>query len=141
MPLADLVKISDEECEFLFPGIDEAKAAQILMDSYGIGLLIITKAKYGCSAYINGKRYDSYAYDVKTIDTTGAGDSFWAGVLLRLLESGKPAASLSDNEIADMLSFANALGSLVTTKRGAIAAIPSREEIEECMRHTPLLCL
>ena len=46
-----------------------------------------------------------------------------AGVLLRLLEAGKPVEALSDAEITDILAFANAIGSLVTTKRGAIAAI------------------
>lgn len=139
MQLADLVKISEEECEFLFPGLCEEDAANTLINTFGITLLVITKAKHGCSAYINNKKYNSFAYDVKTIDTTGAGDAFWAGVLLRLLESGKPVSSLTNDEITDILSFANAIGSLVTTKRGAIAAIPSREEIEKCMREIPLL--
>ncbi len=139
MPLADLVKISEEECNFLFPRDSEDDAAKKLMDLYGLQMLIITKAKHGCVAYLNGNKFISLAYDVKTIDTTGAGDSFWAGILLSLLELKKPIADLSSDEISRTLSFGNALGSLVTTKRGAIAAIPTRDEITRCMAETKLL--
>lgn len=134
MPLCDLLKISDEEQRFLFGDLPEQEVGRRLCEEYGIQLAVITKAKDGCTAYLKDRRFDSPAYDVKTIDTTGAGDSFWAGVLLRLLEIGKPICQLTDQELRGMLSFANALGSLVTTKRGAIAAIPSRAEIEECVR-------
>lgn len=130
LPLCDLLKISDEEQHFLFGDLSEDQVGQKLCGEYGIRLAVITRAKDGCTAFAGGRRFDSPAYDVKTIDTTGAGDAFWAGVLLRLLEIGRPAEQLQDGEIRDVLRFANALGSLVTTRRGAIAAIPERKEIE-----------
>ncbi|MCI8601530.1 MAG: carbohydrate kinase [Oscillospiraceae bacterium] len=139
LPLCDMLKISDEEQRFLFDDLPEDAVGELLHSQYGIALAVITKAKNGCTAYLNGKRYDSPAYDVKTVDTTGAGDSFWAGLLLRLLESGKQLDMLSDSEVAGMLQFANAVGSLVTAKKGAIAAVPSREEIEACIREGKVL--
>lgn len=136
LPLADIVKISDEEQRFLFGEEPEDSIGERLCAS-GVSMLVITKAKAGCTAYINGQRYDSKAYNVKTIDTTGAGDSFWAGILLKLLEADKKPANLSEEEIKAMLDFSNALGSLVTATRGAIAAIPTMEEIESCIANTP----
>jgi pimeloyl-ACP methyl ester carboxylesterase len=75
---------------------------------------------------------------VRTIREDGF-DAFWAGLLLRLLALGKPVAALADGEIDEILAFANAMGSLVTTKLGAIAAIPTRDEVEYCISNTPLL--
>lgn len=130
LPLCDMLKISGEEKEFLFGELDEDEVGRKLNGEYGIPFAVITKGREGCTAFVNGRRFDSPAYDVETIDTTGAGDSFWAGIMLSLLESGKRPEELTDEELAAMLTFANALGSLVTTKRGAIAAIPERGEIE-----------
>ncbi|MBQ4051717.1 MAG: carbohydrate kinase, partial [Oscillospiraceae bacterium] len=131
LPLCDMLKISGEEKEFLFGDMDENEVGARLNGEYGIPFAVITKGKDGCTAFVNGRRFDSPAYDVKTIDTTGAGDSFWAGIILNLLESGKRPEEMTDEELAGMLQFANALGSLVTTKRGAIAAIPEYSEVEE----------
>jgi fructokinase len=131
IPYADVLKISDEEYTFLFGDEPEEVVGKRLNEQ--TPFVLITKAKAGCTAYVNGARYDSQAYDVKTIDTTGAGDSFLAGILYHLVNCGKPIASLTPDEIRHMLDFSNALGSLVTTKRGAIAAIPTFEEIETCM--------
>lgn len=130
---ADILKLSKEEVEFLFGKVEDHTICKELTEKYGIKLVLITKAANGCYAYCNGKDYHSYAYDLKTIDTTGAGDSFLAGIIYSLLHSGKDIESLSDNEINEMLDFANALGSLVTTKKGAIPAIPTIQEINRCM--------
>lgn len=139
LPLCHLLKISDDEQNFLFGTEPEEEVGRRLFEEYGIILTVITKAKQGCSAFLNGRKFVASAYDVETIDTTGAGDSFWAGLLLRLLELNKAPDTLTDEEMEDVLRFANALGSLVTTKRGAIAAIPTREEIETCIREGKLL--
>ncbi|MBR6791396.1 MAG: carbohydrate kinase [Oscillospiraceae bacterium] len=130
LPLCDMLKISGEEKDFLFGEMDEDLVGEKLNNEYGIPFAVITKGKEGCTAFVQGRRFDSPAYDVKTIDTTGAGDSFWAGIMLTLLEKDKRPEDLTDGEMTEMLRFANALGSLVTTKRGAIAAIPERNEID-----------
>ena len=130
---ADILKLSEEEVEFLFGKVDDHEICKELSKKHGVSLILITKAADGCYAYVNGRDYHSYAYDLKTIDTTGAGDSFLAGVVYCLLHSSKDIKDLSDSEVSEMLDFANALGSLVTTKKGAIPAIPSIEEINRCM--------
>ncbi len=130
---ADILKLSEEEVEFLFGEVEDHQICKELSQRHGIKLILITKAADGCYAYVNGRDYHSYAYDLNTIDTTGAGDSFLAGVVYRLLQSGKDIGDLSDGDVSEMLDFANALGSLVTTKKGAIPAIPTIEEINRCM--------
>lgn len=141
IPLADVLKISEEEAEFLFDESDCVKAADIIGERYNIPFIIITRGPKGCFARVNGKDYDSYAYDLKTIDTTGAGDSFLAGVLYQWIKSGKEMTDLTEEELTYFFDFANATGSLVTTKKGAIPAIPSLEQIIDCMQKEPKLIL
>lgn len=138
---ADIVKISEEEAEFLFGETDCAKVCDIIYKKYNTSVIILTRAAKGCNALINGKAYTSKAYNLITIDTTGAGDSFLAGMLYNLIQFNKNIENLTDQEIAYMLDFANATGSLVTTKKGAIPAIPTLNEIRECMRKEPRLII
>lgn len=138
---AEIFKISEEEAIFLFDETDCGKVCDIIYKKHATKMIIITRAKNGCYAMINGKSYSSYAYDLKTIDTTGAGDSFLAGVLYNLLKLDKKIEMLTNEEITYMLDFANAIGSLVTTKMGAIPAIPEINEIYACMRTEPRLVI
>ena len=64
---------------------------------------------------------------MKTIDTTGAGDSFFGSCLDWILETGLD--NLTEQQLADMLLFANAAASIVTTRKGAIRSMPTREEV------------
>lgn len=139
--MADILKISEEEAEFLFGSADCEQAAALIFEQHHIPLIIITRGPKGCYALVNGKGYQSYAYDLKTVDTTGAGDSFLAGVLYQWLKLNKPISQLQEQEIEVMFDFANAIGSLVTTKKGAIPAIPSIEQIEACMQFEPKLMI
>lgn len=139
--LADVLKISEEEAEFLFGEVDCKQAADIIEETYQIPFIIITRGPKGCFARVNGKDYHSYAYDLKTVDTTGAGDSFLAGVLYQWLQSGKQVSELTEEELNYFFDFANATGSLVTTKKGAIPAVPSLEQILECMEKEPKLVI
>ena len=141
MKYADVLKISEEEALFLFGTDDCEQAAKIIAEQYQIPFIILTRGPKGCYAYVNGKGYQSYAYDLKTVDTTGAGDSFLAGVLYNWLSLNKTLEELTGDEIDHMFDFANATGSLVTTKKGAIPAIPSVEEILECMAKEPKLVI
>ncbi|MEG2597719.1 MAG: carbohydrate kinase [Oscillospiraceae bacterium] len=134
LPAADILKLSEEEVVFLFGNLPEQEIARTLSKRYSLSMVLITKAEKGCYAYVNGKDYDAPAYHLQTIDTTGAGDSFLAGILFLLLQMKKSITSLSDEEVEKMLDFANALGSLVTTKKGAIPAIPTLDEIDQCLQ-------
>lgn len=132
---SDILKLSEEEAEFLFGGTDCEKLCDVIDSTYHIPFIVITRAEKGCFAMINKKYYRSDAYKQKTVDTTGAGDSFLAGILYKLIESKKEIDQLKPEEIIDMLDFANAIGSLVTTKKGAIAALPSMQEILVCIKN------
>ena len=136
-PLADIIKLSEEEGEFLFGETDPLKICRIIESEYAPEMVVVTQAANGCTCSIKGKTKSARAYEVNTIDTTGAGDCFWGGMLHCLLQSGKRPANLSDKELAHMLDFGNATGSLATAKKGAIPAIPSIVEIERCIALTP----
>lgn len=138
---ADILKISEEEAEFLFGLTDCEEACKLISETYDIDFVIITRGAKGCLAMVQDKVYPSYAYDLKTIDTTGAGDSFLAGVLYHLIHSQKGIDDMTADEINEMFDFANATGSLVTTKKGAIPAVPSLEEIKKCMLEEPKLII
>lgn len=135
LPLADILKVSEEELEFLFGERDCEKAAYMVLDKFNIPFVLVSRAQYGCLAVVNSRTYSAQAYDVATIDTTGAGDCFFAGILHNLLDFGVEIRNLQDEQINYMLEYANAIGSLATTKKGAIPAIPSHEEIVRCMKH------
>ncbi|MHC1684708.1 MAG: carbohydrate kinase [Clostridiaceae bacterium] len=130
----DILKISEEEAEFLFEETDCEKVCEVINANYDIPIVLITKAEKGCFAMINKKYYLSLGYKQNTVDTTGAGDSFLGGILYKLITLKKDISLLSENEIFDMLNFANAIGSLVVTKKGAIPAIPTMEVILDCIR-------
>ena len=78
------------------------------------------------------------AYDVKTVDTTGAGDAFLGAVLTLLKDRTRAELeALTEPELTAIAAFANAAGSLATTRKGAIAIMPDRAQVEECMKNCP----
>jgi sugar/nucleoside kinase (ribokinase family) len=137
--LADIIKISLEEGEFLFGETEPAKLCGLIERRFSPQMVLVTLGTDGCAASVGGKRYTSYAYDVAVTDTTGAGDCFHGGILHCLLEYAKLPSELTADEVLRMLAFANAAGSLVTTKPGAIPAIPTLAEIESCIAGVPRL--
>ena len=124
LPLADYVKLAEEEVAFLFDA-PEAEAIPAAMEAYGLSLVVVTRAERGCTAYFAGKTFDAPALRVQAVDTTGAGDSFWAGLLSQLLRHG-----LSEQTLPAALRYANTVGGIVTTRRGAIPALPDADEVE-----------
>ncbi len=133
MPLADIVKISEEELLFLTGETDLERGAQALIADYDLQLVLITlgpDGAFACSRQGMGRRP---TYDVKVVDTTGAGDAFTGGFLYQLLQSGKQPAELSSEDLDQFLAFANAVGSLTTTRKGAIPALPDAAAIAACM--------
>lgn len=134
LPLADVIKLSEEEMLLLF-GTDDPAALCDIQKHTNAKLLIVTLAEKGAVAAVNGRLFRSQAYDVGTVDTTGAGDCFLAGVLHNLLKLDKPVEELTDGEMSRMLAFANAAGSLVCAKMGGVTALPSLAEVEDCVVH------
>lgn len=123
MEFADVLKVSDEELLFLTGGdtVEPLWAA-----GERLKLIVVTRGGAGASLFTREKRYDSTGKRVNAIDTTGAGDAFVAGLLVKLNEH--PADYIA--QIEDILRFANACGALTTTQRGAIPSLPTRQQAE-----------
>lgn len=126
---ADVVKISDEEVEFLWGITDEKEAAAKLLTEYGVKLAMITLGPQG--AYLANQNGTASAKcpPVKPVDTTGAGDIFGGSAVSRLLKTGKEPSSLSVEEMSVIAEFACAAASLSTQRTGGIPSIPSEEEV------------
>ena len=126
----DVLKISDNEVEFLFDTTDYDKGAALIEEKYHIPLVLITMGKDGSRAYYNGRRVECAPFlQEHTIETTGAGDTFCASILNYVLDHG--LEDLTDENLMEMLTFANAGASLITTRKGALRVMPTREEVEE----------
>jgi fructokinase len=136
MRYADILKISEEEGEFFFGQRDPERIFDAVSEKYDVGMILLTCAERGCVCRLGDLTVTSRAYDVNTVDTTGAGDAFLGGVLHSLLESGKSPGELTEAELTHTLDVANAVGSLVTTAPGAIDAIPNLEDIGLCIAQT-----
>ena len=135
MRYAGVIKISDDEAEFLFGSSDYGKLIPHIKERFGARLVIVTRGPRGAVTEAGGRLIDMPAYDVKTIDTTGSGDCFFAGALHCLLSFDKPVESLTPEELTYTLDFANASGSLASAKPGAVSSLPSVSEIDECMKN------
>ncbi len=134
-----LFKSSDEEA-FLLTGektLDKA-AAKIL--ELGCKIVIISCGEKGCYYSYYGGHGQIPSYRVKAVDTTGAGDCFLAGFLYQL-RNANDIDNISEENIISMLRFANAAGALTTTRKGGVAGAPSIDEIEACIKETPILNL
>ena len=126
---ADVVKISDEEVEFLWGITDEKEAAEKLLDEFGIRLAMVTMGPKG--AYLANQNGAAYAKcpKVKPIDTTGAGDIFGGSAVSRLLKTGKAPEELSTEELGFIGQFACTAASISTTQSGGIPSIPEEETV------------
>lgn len=124
----NILKISDNEIEFILGHTDYDKAAQQLMKAYSnISVIFITLGKDGSNAYYKDIKAQAPVYDVESIEKTGAGDTFYGCALNFILEHGIDA--LDEAKLTELLKFANAGASLITTRKGALKVMPEREEI------------
>jgi len=131
IPLSHIVKISDEELEFITDITDVEEAISTLFRGE-VKAIIYTKGSKGAELYVNDKKFESKGFKVKVQDTTGAGDAFIGGILFKLLENKATQANLVElfeKNYEELLAFANASGALTTTGKGAISSLPDRETI------------
>lgn len=124
--LADVIKVSEEELAFLGGSDDLAKCACRLWHAE-LKLLVITRGREGCRYVTASFSGDAPGFAVECVDTTGAGDGFVAGLLKGLLE--EPAAPQDEAKTRSICRYANAVGALTTTARGAIPALPAAERV------------
>ena len=128
----DILKISDNEIQWFTGKQEFEEGIYVLQEAYHIPLILLSMGKDGSRAYYGNKRVEAKPYLQKnTIDTTGAGDTFCACALNYILEHG--LEGLTEENLKEMMSFANAAAALVTTKKGALRVMPAKEEIEKAL--------
>lgn len=135
---ADIVKVSHEEMELLTGEKEIEKGSKKLVE-FGAQIVLVSAGEDG--SYFATKYFVGHAptYKVKTIDTNGAGDAFFGALLYQLKEKNKKElTALGKEEWEKYLLFANAAGSIATTKSGAIPALPTLQEVEDCMANQTL---
>lgn len=131
---ADIVKISDEETEFLFSLAPE-EAAKHIINSFGVRLVYVTCGAEGC--FYRTKTASGFVKALSGIavkDTTGAGDIFGGSAMYGLLRAGGVPEKLTAEELENIVSFACASAGLSTTKAGGISSVPELGEVEAAMR-------
>ena len=128
----DILKISDNEIQFVSGKEDYDEGIAYLQEIYNIPLILLTMGKDGSRAYYKGMRVERPGFSVKAIETTGAGDTFCGSSLNYLVDHD--FENLTEEQLGEMLTFANAAAALVTTKKGAIKAMPVKEEVLELIQ-------
>lgn len=129
MGYCDVLKISDNEIQWFTGEEDYDKGIKILQDTYHIPLILLSLGKEGSRAYYKDMCVEIPAFvQTNTIETTGAGDTFFGSCLHFVLEKG--LSDLQEADLTEMLTFANAAASIITTKKGALKVMPSREDVE-----------
>lgn len=129
----DILKISDNEVEFLCGTSDYDEGAKMLIEKYNIPFVCVTLGKDGSRAYYKGMRVEVPGFVQKnTIETTGAGDTFCGCMLHYIIQHG--LEDLTEENLRELLTFANAAASVITTRKGALAVMPSKEEVERMLR-------
>lgn len=128
----DILKISDNEIQFVSGKEDYDEGIAYLQETYNIPLILLTMGKDGSRAYYKGMRVERPGFSVKAIETTGAGDTFCGSSLNYLVDHD--FENMTEEQLGEMLTFANAAAALVTTKKGAIKAMPVKEEVLELIQ-------
>lgn len=129
MQWCDVMKISDNEIQWFTGKEDFDEGIRVLQDTYHIPLILLSMGKDGSRAYYKGMRVEAKPFLQKnTIETTGAGDTFCACVINYVLEHG--LQDLTEENLQEMLTFANAAASLITTRKGALRVMPEKADVE-----------
>lgn len=130
---ADVMKVGDDELTFI-TGLPLKEGAEKLLEK-GVKALLITKGGDGAEVILaDGKRYYCAGYKVKTVDTTGAGDSCFGAFIYGLSEAGASPENLPDIEYKEILDFACKCGAYTTTGFGAIAAMGDKKSVEKAVK-------
>ena len=125
----DVLKISDNEIQFVSGEEDYDKGIKYLQEKYQIPLIFLTMGKEGSRAYYKNLRVEQPGFTVKAIETTGAGDTFCGCSINGVLKYGLD--NLDEEKLKEILTYANAGAALITMKKGAIRSMPEPQNIKE----------
>ena len=126
----DILKVSEEELEFLSDKKDIETGAEYLQVKYDIPIIFITCGSKGAYYYHNGLGFAD-AFKVDAVDTTGAGDAFMSAVLYHFNESDLSLKEIDNQFLDKVIKFANYSGSLAASASGAMAALPTIELLNQ----------
>ena len=130
---ADIVKISDEEIDFLW-GLSPEEGAQKLIREYGVSLVYATLGPKGCHAVTASQAVTvSSPSGIHVVDTTGAGDIFGGSAMSQFLRTGKASKDLTEEGLRRIVCFACTAASLSTQKHGGIASVPEETDVQTKM--------
>lgn len=128
IPYADIMKLSDEETDLLTGHEDPDEAADALL-AQGVSCVLVTLGSQGALMKTRNFRVQEKGKDRKTVDTTGAGDAFWGGILSRFAYYHVKPGDLREEQGREFLRFANAVAGLCVEKRGGIPAMPDLDSV------------
>ena len=128
----DMLKISDNEIQFVTGKEDYDEGIRILQEKYHIPLIFLTMGKEGSRAYYQDLRVEKKGFTVKAIETTGAGDTFCGCAIHGLLTHGMDG--MNEEVLGVILTYANAGAALITMKKGAIRSMPDPENITKMIK-------
>ncbi|MGN0366815.1 MAG: carbohydrate kinase [Suilimivivens sp.] len=124
----DILKISDNEVQWFTGKEDYDEGIRLIQEQYQIPLIVLSMGKEGSRAYYGKSRVEEKPFlQERTIETTGAGDTFGACILNYVLVHG--LEHLAEEHLSEMLIFANAAASIITTRKGALCVMPEKGEI------------
>jgi fructokinase len=130
----DLLKISEEELEFLTGQKDIIRGASLL-EPYNIPLVFITMGAEGSYIFLKDHGHVHVnAMKLEAMDTTGAGDAFVSGILFQLNRLDKSIEDITMDEVVSMTRFASVSGGLAASSKGAMTALPTLPEVEAMLK-------
>ncbi|SDN86790.1 fructokinase [Psychrobacillus sp. OK028] len=132
IPSADILKISEEELEFLTGATNLEEGIASLPD---LPLIVVTLGEKGSIYRFNNQTVRVPALKSKVVDTTGAGDAFVSGMLYLINESAKSLPNFTDTEMEEIIRFGSISGGLATTQKGAMTGLPSLQEIKDQLKN------
>lgn len=128
----DILKISDNELQFVTGKQEYDEGIKYLQETYKISLILLTMGKEGSRAYYKDMRVEQGGFSVKAVEATGAGDTFCGCALNYILDHD--LENLGEEQLEELLTFSNAAAALITTRKGAIRAMPAKEEIQQMIK-------
>jgi len=123
----DILKISDNEIQFVTGKEDYEEGIRNLQETYHIPLIFLTMGSDGSRAYYGNIKAECQALECDAVKATGAGDTFCGNVIHSVLEYG--LEQLTQEQLLEILRFANTAAAIVTTRKGAIRAMPEKREM------------
>ncbi|ELK4608327.1 aminoimidazole riboside kinase [Escherichia coli] len=127
LQLADVVKVSEEEWRLISGKTQNDRDICALAKEYEIAMLLVTKGAEGVVVCYRGQVHHFAGMSVNCVDSTGAGDAFVAGLLTGLSSTG---LSTDEREMRRIIDLAQRCGALAVTAKGAMTALPCRQELE-----------